>query len=661
MPLPSRLLLLALALSALAAPAPAQNKAGQSPAVTAATAPVSWALAPGDVIALKMANLPELSAGELTISATGRVDLPKLGPLTIKGKTLEEARVAIENAYKSQVRRPHVSLTLVRAQPRQATVTGAVTRPGAVDLQPNWRVLDVLAAASGLDGLAPEEVTAALKHPSGATEPLDIAQIYRAPTAKANVRVEVGDVLSIAAIPLVNVTVNGDVGAPGPQSSRRPPKLLDALARAGHTKLALADTKVSLLREGQITALDVAAAAHDPGGAANIALRDGDLLSVQGIRVSVTVLSDAGLVKAPGNYQLDGRSNFSRAIEAAGGTTAPANTISATVRRGNQTLPVDIARAITDRDADIALQNGDIIVLNPAAGPRVRVIGAVKTPGQNRFNAGVKVGEAITKAGGLNLAPAATRISVVRVLPNGREISLQVDAARLLGSDDASQNVTLEDGDVVWVRAVATHAVAILGEVEIPCSIEVETGDALVATLVNSGGPSQLADLSRVVLDRNGQTSQIVNVAQLFVDNAAGIELEDGDIVRVPKSPRQIALIDAVARPGLYALAQDALAQGALAEDATPTLLEMVTRAGGFAPGARTGEIALLRRAPVTPQTPLGYTISRLDYDKDKSNANFSLQPGDVVVVPAGDDQPPKLSQGIAALGAFDSASGFNF
>ena len=654
MQLPPRLLLLALAISSCAAPTFAQNKAFKPLAPTAATAPASFVLGAGDVIALSMANLPELSADALTISATGRVDLPKLGPLTIKGKTLEGARVAIENAYKSQLRNPKASLKLVSAQPRRATVSGAVARPGAVDLQPGWRVSEVLAAAGGLDGLAPEFVVATLKRADGSLASLDIAQIARAPQSPANARIEVGDVLSIAAIPLVNVTVNGDVGAPGPQSSRVAPKLLDVLARAGNTKLAPADTNVSLLREGKILALDVAAATREPNGAANIALRDGDLLSVQNIRLSVNVLSDAGLVVAPGNYQLDGRSNFMRAIVAAGGTTAPAISIEATVRRANQTIPIDLARATYDRAADIALQNGDILVLTPANGPRVRVIGAVKMPGQTRFNnAGVKVLDAINQTGGLGLAPNFARVSILRILPNGREISLQVDAARLLGGIDASQNVTLRDGDVIWVRALATRAVAVIGEVENPGSYELKPGATSSEALAQAGGAGALADLSRVVLNPSGQVGQILDVTQSVA--AQTLELEDGDVVRVPKNPRQILIIDAVARPGSYAIA----------EGATPTLGEIIARAGGFAPGARTDEVTLLRRAPVTPQTSLGVAISHLhlgaNQGKPNDDAKFVLQPGDVVVVPAGADQPSKLPQGLAALNAFDSASGFNF
>ena len=258
---------LLLALGALAAPTFAQNKpiAPAAPAAVPAAVPApasagslvtsgprgeQFILGPDDVISLTITNHPEMSSDSLTLSSTGRVALPELGPLTIKGKTLEQARQAIAAAYKSQLRDPKVSITLVRARPRQATILGAVTQPGAIDLQPGWRVSEVLAAAGGLNDLAPDDVKATLKRISGPPVSLDITQIYRAPENPANPRVAVGDVISVVPIPQVNVTINGDVGTPGPQATRSAPKLLDALGRAGDLKFPPEDTDIILLRAG---------------------------------------------------------------------------------------------------------------------------------------------------------------------------------------------------------------------------------------------------------------------------------------------------------------------------------------------------------------------------------------------------------------------------
>ena len=666
MPLNFRSLLLVLAFSV---PALAQNKPADKssppatiPAPASATSLVTsgprgeqFILGPDDVISVDVANHPDMSADALTISSTGRVALPILGPLTVKGKTLEQARVAIANAYKTQLKNPKVSLTLVRARPRQATVLGAVSKPGAIDLQPGWRVSEVLAAAGGLSEVAPEDVKATLKRLNGAPVALDLPTIYRAPENAANPRVTVGDVISVVAVPLVTVTINGDVGTPGPVSARKAPTLLSAIGRAGDLKFAPADTDVTLLREGKIIPLDVAAAASAPNGAANIALQDGDLLSVQGVRINVNVLSDENLVKTPGNYQLDGRSNFMRAVSAAGGFAAPVNKITASVRRGNQTIPVDLERAVYDASADIPLQNNDIVLIKPLDGPRVQLAGAVKSPGQYNFKNGVKVLDAVLEAGGLNeLTPEATRITVLRTLPDGRQIPLQVDAGRLWGGKDVSQNVALQDGDVVLINAINTRVVAVVGQVEKPDAYELKTGDGLTEVLLRAGGPSDLAALDKVAIDHRDGTSQTVDYSGWGNGQVKNVLLEDGDSVRVPVNPNQVMVTGAVGKSGYYAISQT---EGL-------TLGEALNRAGSTAPGARTNEISVLHAAPKTERNPEGYTVQRVKLDdagkgKLETSLNLPLQAGDVVYVPQTKGGQSGFQRAVQAVGAFSIFRGF--
>ena len=668
MQLSHRSLLLALALSALTLPALAQPKAAAKPAATAPALPPTvpvmtsglrgeqFILGPDDVISLSVTNHPEMSSDALTLSSTGRVALPELGPLTIKGKTLEQARVAIANAYKSQLKNPKVSITLVRARPRQATVLGAVTRPGGVDLQPGWRVSEVLAAAGGLNAVAPEEVNATLKRLSGPPIALDIATIYRAPENKANPRVVVGDVISIVPIPLVNVTVNGDVGAPGAQSFRKSPRLLDALGKAGDLKLAPEDTEISLLRNGQIIPLDVAAASTDPAGANNIELRDGDLLSVQGLRINVNVFSDANLVKATGNYQLEGRSNFMRAISAAGGLVGSASNVSASVRRGTQVIPVDVGRAIVYPEADIALQNNDTVFINPIEGPRVQLTGEIKNPDRYNFKKGVRVLDAVLQAGGLNIPPESARISILRTLPNGQQIPLQVDAGRLWRGNDVSQNTQLEDGDIVLVNSAAIRSVAMLGNVKTPGNYELKGSDGLTEALLNAGGPTQLAALGRITILNQDNVSRTVDYSNFGNGEVPQVKLEAGDKVQVPVNPNQVLLIGAVLTPGPYAIP----------DGKTLNLNDVILSAGSPLPGAKTNEITLLRRVPKTPENPQGYTNKRVRYGEAKGNKvdeniYLPLQAGDVILVPEGKDGPSKLQKGITALGAFNLVRGFGF
>ena len=661
-----RSLLLLLAFSAPAVPALAQPKPAAKPSPPTATAPLpapvvtsgprgeQFILGPDDVISLQVANHPEMSAESLALSSTGRVALPVLGPLTIKGKTLEQARRAIAAAYKSQLRDPKVSVTLVRARPRQATVLGDVGRPGAVDLQPGWRVSEVLAAAGGLNQLAPEDVTATLKRVKGAPVKLDIKTIYRAPENAANPRVNVGDVISVTQVPVVNVTINGDVGKPGPQESREAPRLLDALGRAGDLKFVPADNQVTLFRDGKIIPIDVVAAFDNPQGANNIALRDGDLLSVLGVRLNVNVISDENLVKQSGNYQLDGRSSFTRAISAAGGLTVPANKALASIRRGNEVIPVDLDRALYDPKADIPLQNNDIILIKPVEGPRVRLAGEVKTPELYTFKEGVKVMDAVFQAGGLTLTPENSRIAVIRTLPDNQQITFNVDANRLWRGNDLSQNVTLQDGDLVIVNGLTARSVSIVGEVTTPGAYELKPGDGLTEVMLRAQGALPTAALSKVVVTRRDGNKRIVDYSDFGKGDVPDVKLEDGDIVRVPFNPNQVRVMNAVVKPGDYAIP----------EGGTLTLGDALLKAGGTERGAKTNEIVVLHPVSVSKNAPEGYTTTRVAYNdigKGKANNTFNLvlQPGDVVFVPEGKVSASGLQKAALALSSLNVLRGF--
>lgn len=643
-----RSILCGLALGALALvalPALAQkNKNAKAPTVSAiiTTGPrgEAFVLGPDDVISVVVARHPEMSANALLLSATGRVVLPVVGPITVGGKTLAQAQTAITAAFATRLRVPKVAVALVRARPRQATVLGAVTRPGAVNLRPGWRVSEVLAAAGGLAGLAPSDVKATLQRAGAAPVALDLAAIARAPENVANARVNVGDVITIAPIPLVKVTINGDVATPGPQKSRAVPRLLDALKRAGGLKIAPADSEVTLLRDAKIIALDVRSAIQNPAGPANIALRDGDLLSVQGVRLNIKVIAEGNLVKSPGNYQLDGRSQFTGAIMAAGGLNLPAKGVLASLQRGSKILPVDLERAFYDSKADIKLQNNDIILLKPLQGVRARLSGAVKTPGSYTLKSGENVLGAVIDAGDLSVPPAEANITILRDLPGGQQIALRIDAARLWLQGDLSQNAPLRDGDLILVNPINAPGFAVAGEVARPDFYEMEPDENLAQLLARAGGATPLAALSRITIYRRNDAVEVVDYSNGRDGGAVPpVILQAGDRVQVPTNPRQILVMNAVAQPGKYAIP----------DGQTLTLSDALKLAGATQSGSKPREVALLRRALVSPETPDGYSTRVVPLDGNSGHVagadDLPLIPGDVIFVSEGKVTPAELQK----------------
>jgi polysaccharide biosynthesis/export protein len=140
-----------------------------TPPVGIRRSPESYKLGGGDRINVEILEVPELSRGYEVLS-DGSVNLPLIGFVSIRGRTLVEATTIIRNAYRRVLKDPIVTVSLVAARPLNIGVIGEVTRPGnfTITLTPG-------------PGVAPSvqypTVTQALRLAEGVTGVADIRNI----------------------------------------------------------------------------------------------------------------------------------------------------------------------------------------------------------------------------------------------------------------------------------------------------------------------------------------------------------------------------------------------------------------------------------------------------------------------------------------------------
>jgi len=91
--------------------------------------PESYKLGGGDRILIEILEVPDLTRGYEVLS-DGSVNLPLIGLVSIRGRTLVEATNIIRNAYRRVLKDPVVTVSLVAARPLNVGVIGEVTRPG---------------------------------------------------------------------------------------------------------------------------------------------------------------------------------------------------------------------------------------------------------------------------------------------------------------------------------------------------------------------------------------------------------------------------------------------------------------------------------------------------------------------------------------------------
>lgn len=117
-------------------------------------------------------------------------------------------------------------------------------------------------------------------------------------------------------------------------------------------------------------------------------------------------------------------------------------------------------------------------------GQKVQVTGEVKTPGPLAMSdVPLTLVDAITRSGGTN---ADADIQRVRLTRNNKLYVL--DADRMLDRGDTTQNVMLQNGDVINVPDRTDSRVFVMGEVKTPIQLPIIKGRMTIADALTQGG-----------------------------------------------------------------------------------------------------------------------------------------------------------------------------
>ncbi len=177
---------------------------------------------------------------------------------------------------------------------------------------------------------------------------------------------------------------------------------------------------------------------------------------------------------------------LSAAVTSAGGLTKDADIRQVTLRRGNNSIKIDLWAGLTSDQAppDYLLQDGDSIFvpkLNPqdvldrrllaksSLAPktiRVRVVGEVKKPGEVDVTPNSTISSAVAIAGGPTDKARMEEVSLVRLGDDGRIQEQRMDLSKLIDSQQ------VQDGDVVLVpKSSNSSFLDVVGQVVPPLGI----------------------------------------------------------------------------------------------------------------------------------------------------------------------------------------------
>jgi polysaccharide export outer membrane protein len=143
-----RLCSLMLGASLLGAQTSTQDTPATRSAPAAEAAEVKRVIGPDDAVTIDALNVEEISK-TWRVSAAGDISLPMIGRVHAAGLTVDQVEDEIDSRLDQFVRKPQVTVYISEFRGHPATVSGAVERPGIVQLQGTTTLFEVLVQAGG--------------------------------------------------------------------------------------------------------------------------------------------------------------------------------------------------------------------------------------------------------------------------------------------------------------------------------------------------------------------------------------------------------------------------------------------------------------------------------------------------------------------------------
>lgn len=322
-------------------------------------------LVPGDVITVAVDGEKEFTKA-YQISKDGTINLSQIGPVKIVDLNTSDASAAVAQALGGILVSPQVTVAFLERAKMQVYVIGQVTKAGLVEIGAGERALQALAQA-GYDDTA-DLSRVSIRRDSEVME-VDLQKYLKGEDLSVNVELQSGDTLVVPRSDMVGtVLVSGQVMKPGAVPLTRGMTFREIMGLIGGVTVEADTDRITIKRPefaDPIPVLYQRAMEGDP--TANIVLEPHDTIFVPESETSFfTVL---GAVNKPGQHPLKGRLSVSEAIGVAGGPIPNLGDLRKVqvVRTAegeattNETINIDVAKALKDGSGEPVIQRGDII------------------------------------------------------------------------------------------------------------------------------------------------------------------------------------------------------------------------------------------------------------------------------------------------------------
>lgn len=572
--------------------------------------PQNYVLGPGDQLIIDVYGDTQKSE-QLTVSPDGDVNVPEYGPVHVAGLSVAAAQRKVANSLGTYYESSDIKVTVGQTRTILVNVMGEVKAPGTYTLSAFATVFHALYMAGGVSDLGTLRNIKVYRQ-GRQISVVDVYEFILNGRLAGNVRLQDNDVVQVGTYESI-VDIAGRVKRPMAYELRKNESLATLLKYSGSFANDAYKKSLRVFRKnGRMKSVYNVEEFEMP----EFKMFDGDSVEVDSIIDRFENMVEVkGAVFRPGMYHLGEKVNSVRSlIETADGLTEEAMMSRAVLRRmkANRTqevMSVDLKGILEGTAADVALENEDVLFIPTlAAHQNLRTLtinGEVIFPGTYEYAEKMTIEDLILQAGGLTDNASTVKVDVARRMIDPEATTSTMEIAKTFSfaikpgfQMDGDRSFTLEPYDVVSVRrspvSVEPFTVRVEGEIAFEGTYTLEQKNQRLSDVVKAAGgviPGAYVRGARLIRQMNedelarrdelikmarqsaasSDAKDSLNMEQLALEtsysvgihldealaNPGGdedVELQDGDVLSIPRMNRTVKISGDVLKSNTVAL-----------------------------------------------------------------------------------------------------------
>ncbi|HAH07116.1 MAG TPA: hypothetical protein DCM05_11455 [Elusimicrobia bacterium] len=151
----------------------------------------------GDVVSINVFPVEEYSR-EVTVQPDGKIELPLVGSLPVKGLNAREIQTLLESGFSKFVANPKITVNVRRFAGRRVAIIGQINSPGYYEFRDGLNLLELVSMAGGPKDMAKPSQTTILRQGGREAEAVQVnlAAVLRGDPDR-NLQLKPGDIVYI--------------------------------------------------------------------------------------------------------------------------------------------------------------------------------------------------------------------------------------------------------------------------------------------------------------------------------------------------------------------------------------------------------------------------------------------------------------------------------